>query len=58
MKLQDKVILITGASRGIGREVAILLSENGAKVVVNYSSSEKEANKTVAHITKRQCHSC
>ena len=51
MSLENKVILITGASRGIGREVAILLSENGAKVVVNYSSSEEEANKTVAHIT-------
>jgi NAD(P)-dependent dehydrogenase (short-subunit alcohol dehydrogenase family) len=33
--LQDKVVLITGAARGIGREVALLLAAEGAKVVVN-----------------------
>ncbi|MRI01668.1 SDR family oxidoreductase [Kriegella sp. EG-1] len=50
--VQNKVIIVTGASRGIGKEVAILLAKNGAKVIVNHSNSEKEANNTVAIITK------
>ena len=50
MKLEDKVIIITGASRGIGQEVAFLLAENGAKVVVNHSNSEKDAEATVSKI--------
>ncbi|WP_324027707.1 SDR family oxidoreductase [Maribacter sp. BPC-D8] len=50
MKLEDKVIIITGASRGIGQEVAFLLAENGAKIVVNHSNSEKDAEATVTKI--------
>ncbi|HDZ04819.1 MAG TPA: SDR family oxidoreductase [Maribacter sp.] len=50
MKLKDKVILVTGASRGIGQEIAFLLAENGAKVVVNHSNSDKDAAATVAKI--------
>jgi 3-oxoacyl-[acyl-carrier protein] reductase len=52
MKLKDKVIFITGASRGIGQEIAFLLAENGAKVVVNHSKSDKDAEATVAEIEK------
>ena len=33
--LQDKVIIVTGAGRGIGRGIAMLAAANGAKVVVN-----------------------
>ena len=51
MTLKNKVILITGSSRGIGKEVAILLAKNGAKVIVNYSSSKAEANETVDTIS-------
>lgn len=52
MKLQNKVIIVTGSSRGIGKEVAILLAKNGAKVIVNHSNSETEANQTVETITQ------
>ncbi|MGB5437846.1 MAG: SDR family oxidoreductase [Maribacter sp.] len=46
----EKVILVTGSSRGIGKEIAILLAENGGKIVVNYANNEKEANDTVEQI--------
>ncbi|WP_066224634.1 SDR family oxidoreductase [Formosa haliotis] len=47
MTLENKVIIVTGASRGIGQAVAFLLAKNGAKVVVNHSNSVKEAQETV-----------
>lgn len=52
MKLDSKVVIVTGSSKGIGKEIATLLAENGAKVVVNHSNSEAEANATVAAILK------
>ena len=45
--LNDKVMLITGASRGIGRATALLAAANHAKIIVNYRSSDRTAEDLV-----------
>ncbi len=48
--LQDKIAVVTGASRGIGRAVALRLGVEGATVIVNYAGSEDAAGAVVAEI--------
>jgi 3-oxoacyl-[acyl-carrier protein] reductase len=50
-KLQDKVAIVTGASKGIGASIARQLAAEGAAVVVNYASSKEDAERVVAEIT-------
>ncbi|WP_347269404.1 MULTISPECIES: 3-oxoacyl-[acyl-carrier-protein] reductase [Cyanophyceae] len=52
-RLQGKVAIVTGASRGIGRAIALALASEGADVVVNYASSSGAAEKVVEEITAK-----
>lgn len=47
MRLKDKVALVTGSSRGVGRAVALGFAQQGANVVVNYTSNQIAANEVV-----------
>ena len=46
MKFKDKIVLVTGSSRGIGRATAIAFAQEGANVVVNYVKNKKNFDDT------------
>jgi 3-oxoacyl-[acyl-carrier protein] reductase len=50
MDLNEKVAVITGGSRGIGKAIAISLSKKGGKIAVNYSSGADAADKVISEI--------
>jgi 3-oxoacyl-[acyl-carrier protein] reductase len=50
MRLQDKKAVVTGASRGVGRAIALAYAREGADVVVNYASNEEAADQVVREI--------
>ncbi len=52
MNFKDKVVLVTGSSRGIGKACALAFAKNGAKVVVNYLNSKEKALSAVEEIDK------
>jgi len=52
MKLKDKVALVTGSSRGVGKSIALAFAKEGAKVMINYTSNEKAANEVLETIQK------
>jgi len=47
MQFTDKIVLVTGGSRGIGREIAKQFAEKGAKVAVHYNSNQTAAEETM-----------
>lgn len=52
-KLEGKVAIVTGSSRGIGKEIALKLALEGAKVIINYSSSPENADEVVNQIEQQ-----
>jgi len=50
MQLEGKVALVTGASRGIGRSIALLLASRGADIAINYAGNTEAAEKTKAEV--------
>lgn len=49
-ELEGRIALVTGASRGIGRAIAVELGRRGAKVIVNYTANENAANEAAAAV--------
>lgn len=52
-KLEGKVAVVTGASKGIGASIALHMAAEGASVVVNYASSKEGADRVVSEITSK-----
>lgn len=57
-KLTGKIALVTGASRGIGRNVALRLAQEGAFVAVHYGQRRHEAEAVVQQITQNGGNAC
>ncbi|MBF4490661.1 SDR family oxidoreductase [Psychrobacter sp. N25K4-3-2] len=48
--LKNKIAIVTGSSKGIGAQIALLLAESGAKTVINYANDDSAANDIVSQI--------
>jgi 3-oxoacyl-[acyl-carrier protein] reductase len=55
LNLKDRVVLVTGAAQGLGKTIALMLAEEGARVGVNYRRHPEKAQEVVSHIQER-CH--
>ncbi len=51
MKFEDKIVLITGGSRGIGRETAMIFAQEGAQVIINFHSDQQAAETTLRSLS-------
>ena len=52
MKFKDKVALVTGSSRGIGKAIALELARGGANIIINSSKTSEVGEKVVEEIKK------
>ena len=55
LSLKGKTILITGGSRGIGQETAIMLAGFGARIIIQYNSDHKSAEQTLNILDNKEC---
>ncbi|HDR16475.1 MAG TPA: 3-oxoacyl-ACP reductase FabG [Desulfobacteraceae bacterium] len=52
MRLEGKVAIVTGSSRGVGRAVGLAFAQEGARIIVNFSSSSKAADEVVDEVKR------
>ena len=50
MRLKEKIALVTGASRGLGKAIALHLAEEGAQIIINYAKNSEKAKEVVAAV--------
>ena len=54
MKLQDKTVLVTGGTKGIGEAIVLAMADQGANVIINYAHDDKAAEALTATVRKKQ----